>query len=118
LIFHGGKTIAHLTFTNLFVGGSSSWGKSDILNNVMMQYFGNRPISTTFKPSQILGGSKPLSFSQGDVENLVSRLQLQGRLQGCDLASTVFNFMLPSGTVLTTNQVSTAAVKSRFFVRQ
>ncbi|PYJ77121.1 MAG: hypothetical protein DME69_11445, partial [Verrucomicrobia bacterium] len=66
LIFHGGKTIADLTFTNLFVGGSSSWQKSDIqnidsalaaamsdrdLNNVMMQYFGNRPISTTFKPS-------------------------------------------------------------------
>ena len=30
LIFHGGKTIPDLTFTNLFVGGSSSWRKSDI----------------------------------------------------------------------------------------
>jgi len=118
LIFHGGKTIADLTFTNLFVGGSSSWQKSDIqnidsalaaamsdrdLNNVMMQYFGNRPISTTFKPSQILSGSKPSSFSQGDVENLVTQLHSQGRLQGFDLASTVFDFMLPSGTVLTTD---------------
>ena len=118
LIFHGGKTIADLTFTNLFVGDSSSWRKSDIhkidtalaaamsdedLNNVMMQYFGNRPISTTFKPSQILSGSKPSSFSQGDVENLVTHLHSQGGIQGFDLASTVFNFMLPSGTVLTTD---------------
>jgi hypothetical protein len=117
LIFLGGKTIADLTFTNLFVGGSSSWQTSDIqnidtalaaamsdgdLNNVMMQYFGNRPISTTFKPSQILSGSKPSSFSQDDVENLVTQLHSQG-LQGFHLASTVFNFMLPSGTVLTTN---------------
>ena len=85
MIFLGGKTIADLTFTNLFVGGSSSWQNSDIqnidtalaaamsdvdLNNVMMQYFRNRPISTTFKPSQILSGSKPSSFSQGNVENL------------------------------------------------
>jgi len=31
------------------------------------------------------------------------QLHSQGRLQGFDLASTVFNFMLPSGTVLTTN---------------
>ena len=118
LIFHGGKTIADLTFTNLFVGGSSSWRRSDIhkidtalaaamsdedLNNVMMQYFGNRPISTTFKPSQVVSGSKPSSFSQGDVENLVTHLHSQGGIQGFDLASTVFNFMLPSGTVLTTN---------------
>ena len=116
LIFHGGKTIADLTFTNLFVGGSSSWRKSDIknidaalaaamsdrdLNNVMMQYFGNRPISTTFKPVSDLSGSKPASFSQGDVENLVTQLHSQGRLHGFDLASTVFNFMLPSGTLLT-----------------
>jgi hypothetical protein len=77
---------------------------SDVdLNNVMMQYFGNRPISTTVMPSQILSGSKPSSFSQGDVENLVIQLHSQGPLQGFDLASTVFNFMLPSGTVLTTN---------------
>ena len=97
MIFLGGKTIADLTFTNLFVGGSSSWQNSDIqnidtalaaamsdvdLNNVMMQYFGNRPISTTFMPSQILSGSKPSSFSQGNVENLVTQLHSQGRLQG------------------------------------
>jgi hypothetical protein len=97
LIFLGGKTIADLTFTNLFVGGSSSWQNSDIqnidtalaaamsdvdLNNVMMQYFGNRPISTTFMPSQILSGSKPSSFSQGNVENLVTQLHSQGGLQG------------------------------------
>src|SRR5207248_9170145 len=115
LRFHGGKTIADLTYTNFYIGGASSWSQSDIqnidqslaaamsdphLNNVIVQYFNNRPITTTFKPSQILTGPKPSAFSQGDVENLVSQLHSQGRLSGFELGSTVFNFMLPSGTFL------------------
>ena len=72
---------------------------SDVdLNNVMMQYFGNSAISITFMPSQILSGSKPSSFSQGDVENLVTQLHSQRLLQGFDLAFTVFNFMLTVAT--------------------
>jgi hypothetical protein len=122
LRFHGGKIIPDLTYTNLYVGGSSSWLQSDIqnidqtlaaamsdphLNNVMVQYFHGRPITTTFKPSQILSGSKPSAFSQGDVEALISQLHAQGRLASFDLSSTVFNFMLPSGTILNTNTAPT-----------
>jgi hypothetical protein len=51
-----------------------------------------------------LSGAKPTTFSQGDVEQLVTRLHAQGQLAGFDLSSTVFNFMLPSGTVLTTDE--------------
>src|SRR5438874_11090331 len=32
LRFHGGKIISDLTYTNLYVGGSSSWRQSDIQN--------------------------------------------------------------------------------------
>jgi hypothetical protein len=118
LRFHGGHTIANLTFTNLYVGAAQSWNQGDMqnidaalsaamsdvdLNNVMKQYFGNKPITSTFKPSQILPGAKPAVFSQGDVESLTSQLHADGRLKGFDLTSTVFNFMLPSGTVLNTN---------------
>ncbi len=125
LINHGGKIIADLVYTNFYVGGASSWDQNDInlidralaaamsdtgLNNVMVQYFKNQPITTTFKPSHILPGTRPASFSQGDVERLVKSLFQQGALAGFDLDSTVFNFLLPRGTVLTTDTSTTNAV--------
>jgi hypothetical protein len=125
LINHGGKIIQNLVYTNFYIGGASSWAESDIksidkalaeamadsnLNNVMMQYFKNKPISTTFKPSHILPGARPSQFSQGDVEQLVKSLFLQGALAEFDNKFTVFNFMLPSGTVLTTDTATTSAV--------
>lgn len=36
------------------------------LNNVLMQYFINNPIVSSFKPSQVLDTAKPVAFSQGD----------------------------------------------------
>jgi hypothetical protein len=118
LINHGGKTIQDLIFTNFYLGGKSSWKQTDIdtidqslaaamsdsrLNNVMMQYFNNQQITTTFKSSHILPGTKPAEFSQGDVEKLVKSLFQQGALAGFDFTSSVFNFLLPNGTVLTTD---------------
>jgi hypothetical protein len=125
LINHGGKTIQNLVYTNFYVGGTASWKKDDIdkidqslaaamsdsaLNNVMMQYFNNKAITTTFKSSHILPGTKPAEFSQGDVEKLLKSLFQQGALAGFDFASSVFNFLLPSGTVLTTDTTPSAAV--------
>lgn len=119
LIFHGGKTIQHLTYTNFYLGGAAAWDPSHIthidqalaaamtdahLNNVIRQYFQNQPISTTFRPSQIIGSHQPAKFSQGDVEQLLRGLKTQGSLDGFDLGNTVFNFMLPRGTILTTDE--------------
>jgi hypothetical protein len=116
LHFHGGKIIQDLNFTNFYIGGTSSWDENDIqsidtalaaamsdqnLNNVMRQYFHHRLITSTFTPSQVLAGSAPSTVSQGDIENLVEQLHTEGQLATFDLTSTVFNFMLPSGTVLT-----------------
>jgi len=78
LVFHGGKTIANLTFTNFYIAGDS-WQASDIqnidsalaaamteptLNNVMAQYFNGVPTSK-FMPSQKLPGPVPTHFSPG-----------------------------------------------------
>src|SRR3974377_89240 len=122
LINYGGKTIQDLFFTNFYLGGAESWDQSEIqnidkslasamsdtnLNNVMMQYFSNQLITSTFKPSQVLDGPKPSTFSQGDVENLVGQLYSQGRLSGFDMGNKVFTFMYPSGKTLTTDETGT-----------
>ena len=123
LIFHGGHTIQDLVFTNFYVGGSAAWKASDIqnidktlaaamsdveLNNVMSQYFASGTITSTFRPSQVLTGPPPKVVSQGDVENLLSQLFKAGTLDPFDFPSTVFNFMLPSGTILNTDTAPTS----------
>src|SRR5215472_2467366 len=121
LHFHGGKTIPNLKFKNFYVGGNSSWQASDIqaidqalsaamadqdLNNVMAQYF-SQPISTGALASEVLAGTPPAVVSQTAVENMVRDLYSNGKLAAFDLTSSVFNFLLPSGTVLNTDTTPT-----------
>ena len=116
LIYHGGKTIPSLTYVSLYVGGDA-WNADDIrnidaalagamtestLNNVMAQYFAAVPV-TLPKPSRKLPGAAPARMSQGDVEALVTDLMSKGQLNGFDYKSTVFNFLLPQGTILSDN---------------
>ena len=120
LKFQGGKTIQDLRFINFYVGGDA-WDAGDTanidkalsaamsdqdLNNVMAQYF-TGPITTTFDGSQTLPGSPPAVMSQGDVEQLVATFFSGGKLTGHDLTTTLFNFMLPPGTVLNTDTAIT-----------
>jgi hypothetical protein len=120
LKYQGGKTIPDLRFMNFYVGGDA-WDKGDIanidkslsvamsdqnLNNVMVQYFPG-PITTTFDGSQPLPGSPPALMSQGDVEQLVAAFYSGGKLTGLDLTTTLFNLMLPPGTVLNTDTATT-----------
>jgi hypothetical protein len=116
LLYHGGKTIPSLTFTNFYVAGDT-WHASDItnidralaaamsdphLNNVMAQYFTAVPTSRSVA-SQKLPGPVPARMSQGDIEQLVGTLHAAGKFGGFDLGATVFNFMLPRSTVLNDN---------------
>jgi len=120
LHFHGGKTIADLHFKNFYVG-ADAWPDTDIvtiddalgaamadahLNNVMSQYFPGS-ISSTFDGSENISGPAPGTVSQTDIEAVVTSLANQGKLAGSDLTSTVFNFMLPPGTVLNTDTATT-----------
>jgi hypothetical protein len=119
LLFHGGRTIQDLHFRNFYIG-AGAWSKSDMqnidqslaaamsdtnLNNVMEQYFSGS-ITSTFEGSTALSGSAPKVFSQDDVEALVRNLEGQGTLSTVNLKATVFNFLLPPGTILNDNSTS------------
>ena len=117
LVDQGGKIIRDLVYTNFFVGGAEAWSEQDInniddslskamsdqgLNNVLLQYFrGAQEITSTFRASSVLPDTPPDTISQPEVEALLRSLHSAGRLTGFDLGNTVFNFMLPRGTVLT-----------------
>jgi hypothetical protein len=124
LIFRGGKTIAKLSFANFYVAGQTAWNAGDVqnidralaaamsdqrLNNVMMQYFKNQPITSKLASSVKLAGDPPAVFSQGDVEALVQTLNSRDMLSGFDLTSTVVSVLLPPGTVLTTDEAPTTS---------
>src|SRR5262249_46067975 len=128
LIFHGGRTIQDLAFLNVYVAGASAWSASDVanidralfaamsdrnLNNVMMQYFGNRPLSTRFLGSDRRPGAPPAIVSQGDAEALALSLHREGLLGSADLGAMVVNLLLPRGTVLTTDPAPTTSAARR-----
>jgi len=125
LIFHGGKTVVDMQFQNLFVGDTQSWKQSDMdlinraittamtdtrLNNVMVQYFPGQKISCTAAAPQILPGKKPAVVSEGDVVALVTRLLRDGKLGDGNFDGTIFNVILPSGSVLNTNVAATGSL--------
>jgi hypothetical protein len=115
LHFFGGRTIEHLTFTNIYLGGKAAWQQDDItaidtslsasmedahLNNVIAQYFKDGKASAAFKPSRILDGPLPMRVFRDTVEGFVAALDQSNGLSGFNLGSSVFCFMLPKGTVL------------------
>ncbi len=120
LVFHGGKTVPQMEFQNVFLGGKASWLASDIdqintvitlamqdprLNNVVGQFF-NSGVKLTCdpRPLLVLEEPKPAIVDELNAKELVTRLVQQGKLSDSDLASTIFNLLLPPGTVLKLDQ--------------
>jgi hypothetical protein len=116
LIFHGGKTVQQMGFRNIYLGSSSDWVASDVqfidaasklamqdtrLNNVMAQYFPRGRPSCDVLPSLILEDAKPDELSEADIQGKIKDLFNSGQLGQSDLDSTVFNLVLPPGTILT-----------------
>lgn len=116
LIYHGGRLISDLSYVNLYISGDSSWSRTEVeqidsrlaaamrdeaLNNVLRQYFNNQPIRSTALASHPLVGYTPKTVTRGDIQLIIEWLHRQGFLKTFDLKNTVFNLMLPSGTVLT-----------------
>jgi len=126
LRFRGGRTIQHLTYVNLFIGGSAAWSSSDIqnvdralaaimtdsrLDIVVNQYFPNGPASTTAAPSQLISILAPKKVSRASIDSLVRKhVVAAGRLNQFDAKTTVFNFLLPRGVVLTTDGGAQAVI--------
>jgi len=115
LRYRGGKLIRNLSYVNLYVSGDTKWSAADVeqidgslsaamrdehLNNVLLQYYNNQPITSTALPSHPLVGYTPATVTRGDIQNYINHLHQQGFLQSFDLDNTVFNFLLPPGTIL------------------
>jgi hypothetical protein len=115
LKFFGGKTIEHLTFTHVYLGGKAAWSADDIqlidtalpaamtdrhLNNVLAQYYRDGKATSAFMPSRILEEPLPHTVYRDTFETLVASLDQANGLSGFDLTSTVFCFLLPRGVVL------------------
>lgn len=111
LVFRGGNTIANLSFSNFYIG---NWKSSEIasidwaisaamsdqhLNNVVQQYF-TQNIENTFKGSSILDQLHPKIYSKSDLEKLIINMNSQRRFNNYDIENTIFNFVLPKGTIL------------------
>ena len=122
-----GKTIEHLTFTNVYLGGRAAWHADDVqkidwalsaamrdphLNNVIAQYYTDGKPTTVFRPSRILEQLLPHRVYRGAVEGFAAGLEQSGALSGFDLGSTVFNLLLPRG-ILLSDRASAAAHQER-----
>jgi hypothetical protein len=117
LVFHGGKTVPQMVFQNVFLGGHASWLASDIdqintaitlamqdrrLNNVVGQFFdAGVKMTCDPRPLFVLEEQKPAIVDEVNAKKLLARLLQQGQLSDSDLDSTIFNLLLPPGTVLT-----------------
>jgi len=120
LVFHGGKTVPQMVFQNVFLGGRASWLASDIdqintaitlamqdrrLNNVVGQFFdAGVKLTCDPRPLFVLEEPKPRMVDELAAKQLVTRLVQQGKLSDSDLGSTIFNLLLPPGTVLRLDQ--------------
>lgn len=115
LKYRGGRTIRDLKYMNIYVGDSDAWDANDWknidrklaaamadrkLNNVIVQYFDNKSISSQFLGSFFLTGWKPQSVSKDELEKQIESLYRQNLFAGRDFQNTVINFMLPRGCIL------------------
>ncbi len=107
----GGRTIEHLTFTHVYLGGEAAWSPADVdnidwalpaamrdehLNNVIAQYYPDGKPTAAFEPSRYLEGPLPERLFRNTIEGFVAALDVTG----FPLSSTVFCLLLPRGVVL------------------
>lgn len=115
LVNNGGKTISALNYKNIYVAGDTAWSAGDKqsidtallaimtdpkLTGIIQQYFPGSVISNTFNGSVNLAIPVPATVSRGDIDHLLQQALSAGLIIG-DFETTVFNFLLPPGTVLT-----------------
>lgn len=115
LIFHGGKVVPQMEFQNIYLGGNSAWKGSDIeqidraislamhdrrLNNVMAQYFPGATPACDMRDSFVLDDDKPTMLDEPAVQAIITTLHDDSLIKKSDLATTLFNLILPSGTIL------------------
>jgi hypothetical protein len=115
LLFHGGRVIPQMLFQNCYLGSESDWSTEDIrlidssilramqdvqLNNVMVQYFPGAKVSCEALHSVVLSDPAPVELDEPDVQAKVVSLFEAKAISGQDLDNTIFNLVLPPGTIL------------------
>ena len=128
LIFHGGKTVPQMQLANLYVGGAAAWKPADVeaidraiyramndrrLNNVMVQYFPGQKLECAALASRFLDGDPPKVVSQYDTIAMIRKLYGDGTLGHSDLDATIFNLLLPPGTVLNDSDQPAGGVRGK-----
>jgi len=113
MIYHGGKTVARMEFQNIYLGGKNAWNANDVasiddaikramqhagMNHVMQQYFPGAQLQCDMRDSFIADGNKPDLMKENDVRDRM--IELLARLGDKDLDTCLFNLLLPAGTVL------------------
>lgn len=121
LIFHGGKVVPQMVFQNIYLGSSADWQPRDVtlidaaikralqdrrLNNVMVQYFPGASLTCDVLDSKVLGDPRPVTIGEADVQAKVTALFQAGAIGAQDLDATIFNLILPPGTLLTLDDAS------------
>jgi hypothetical protein len=128
LRYRGGKILQNLSYVNLYLGGEAAgWTLNEVeqidtslaaaltdmhLNHVIMQYFNNQPIGTASLASHPLTGPSPQRVSRGEIQHYMQYFADQGYLSRYDLNSTIFNFLLPPGTILNDEDLPADATQS------
>ena len=115
LMYHGGKVVPEMEFQNVFLGSRADWSESDAtsidaairlamqdrgLNNVLDQYFPGAKLACDARPPLMLEDPKPRRITEDDVQAKVVALYDGDQIDKRDLGTTIFNLILPSGTVL------------------
>jgi hypothetical protein len=110
----GGRTVADLSFVNLYLGGSSAWDASDRTNidaalsaalsdegleSIIAQYY-DGPISARMLESDFIEDRLKSHFFKDDAERLVRHMFGQQIFGDASPADTVVNMMLPRGVIL------------------
>ena len=108
----GGRTIARLTFMNVYLGSWDTAERNQLdhalaaamadphLNNVLAQYFKGTTVTSTFAGSRTHAGPVAARVYKDTVEAIVTGLDQGGVLAGNNLGSTFVCLLLPEGAVL------------------
>ncbi len=115
LVFNGGKLVPQMEFQNIYLGSGADWDASDVanidaasalamrdkrLNNVVMQYFPGAKLTCDPRSSLLLNDPAPKSLNEPDVQAQVIALYDGGQIKKKDAGTTIFNLLLPPGSVL------------------
>lgn len=121
LMYHGGKVVPQMVFQNIYLGSASNWAQSDIafidsaiaramrdkrLNNVMAQYFPGATLSCDVRQSLVLDDAKPVQLDEPDIQAKIIELYGAKKIARQDLNETLFNLLLPPGSVLNLGKTS------------